>query len=209
MLDHYKLKDMKGQKVADVGGGLGFLGELIDPSNDYWVFDGAASTPETRVCKGTWVKCDIQRDDFGRSYWTLGTEHSNLAQDVSFGHETPIFDIGFCLESLEHLSNPYHCLVQIKQMVKRDGTIILSIPTESVTHNTVYPTLLWPPQNFHLFLQQMALPVEDFWVYQPTGRGWPAYHFKCRNADWTESRMLFFKDEPKFRGVTPLQSTNL
>lgn len=212
MIAHYNL-DLKGQRVADIGGGLGFLGKRLklDGANgSYWVFDGA-SIPETqRLCKGLWVQTDIQRADFGSSYWMSRTTVTHSTGDILRSESEVRFDIAFCLETLEHLSDPYHCLVQIKKLVKPNGTIILSIPTETVWHNTVYPGLLWPRQNWEQFLGQMALPIVDFWTYEPKpGQGWPAYHYRCHNADWRESVLAFPKTEDKFRGVTPIQATNL
>lgn len=90
-----------------------------------------------------------------------------------------------------------------------NGDVFISIPPESVWHNAPYPGLLWPRQSFELFLRQMALPIQDFWHYKPESRGWPAYTYRCRNAPWVESRLLYPKDDPKFCGVTPLAATNL
>lgn len=208
MLCHFMLTDMKGKRVADVGGGLGFLGECIDRSNDYWVFDGAETTLESRVCKGTWAKVNLQRDDFGTTWSERGTQVEGLSY-ITWARTTPNFDIAFCCETLEHLSDPYHCLEQIKKMVKPDGDIIISIPDETVWHNVVYCGLLWPRQNFEQFLGQMALPVKEFWHYKPKNRGWPAYHFHCTNASWDKKVMAFPKTEEKFKWATPLEMTNL
>jgi SAM-dependent methyltransferase len=196
LLDRYGLvESLKSKRVVDVGGGLGFLGELLDPSTEYWVYDGSESAPEIRVSKGTWVRTDLDHDQFGGG--------PICGEDGAFA------DAAFCLEVLEHLGNPHHCLVEIKKLVKPDGEVYLSVPTESVWHNTPYPSLLWPPQNFAVFLRQMALPILDFYVYEPKGRGWPAYQFKCRNAPWREKELVFPKAEEKFRDCTPLEATNL
>jgi len=194
LLKHPILSNLKGQKIADIGGGLGFLGKRLDPSNDYWVFDGAECPEDNKVAKGTWVPCDIQRDSFG---------HPSA---LTYGKIIPRFDIAFCLEVVEHLSDPYHCFVEIKRLVKPNGLIVISIPTEKVWHNVVYCGLLWPSQNFEQFLDQMALPRLAAWKYEPE---WQAYHWITRNAAWTESKMLYPKAEPKFRGKTPLEMTNL
>lgn len=196
LIEHFKFKNLKNQRVVDIGGGLGFLGKRLDSSNDYWVIDGANIRPNQRLCNGGWAQRDIDKDQF--SYALIGDSYD----------KTP-FDIAFFLETLEHIGNPHHALVEIKKLVKIDGLILISIPTETVWHNAPYPSLLWPRQNFEQFLGQMALPIIEFWEYQPKSIGWPAYHYLCRNAPWTESKMLFHKDEPKFRGVTPLQATNL
>ena len=198
----YNLKEtLKGKRLLDVGGGQGLAGTLLDPSTDYWVIDGADIKPEQRLCRGTWHKVDLD-------YHTFGSEDGDncLARK-------PRWDAAFCLETLEHLGNPHHALVEIKKLVKPDGDIFLSIPTEQVTHNAPYPSLLWPPQNFLQFLGQMALPLvepprESATIYQPKDRGWPAYQFRCRNAPWSEKRLLFPKEEAKFLPLTPLEATN-
>ena len=94
-------------------------------------------------------------------------------------------------------------------MVKIGAPIYLSIPTETVTHNTPYASLLWPRQNWETFLLQMALPFDDFFVYQPANRGWPAYCYRCLNRPWREKRLVFPKQEEKFLDCTPLEATNL
>lgn len=192
VIDRYGLKEsLRGKRVLDLGGGLGFAGELLSGS-DYWVIDGAEIQIEQRLCVGHWLKQDLDYDEF--SLWA------------------PLegkFDAAFCQEVLEHLSNPYHCVVEMKKIVKRDGDIFISVPTETVWHNTPFPSLFWPPPNFHQWLGQMALPIIDFWTYQPKTRGWPAYEYRCRNADWIESRMAFPKDDPKFLGKMPHEYANL
>lgn len=198
LVARYSLKDLRG-RVLDVGGGLGFLGKRLHESVDYWVIDGAEVPVEQRLCKGGWAQRDIDHDQF--SYALTSDSYD----------KTP-FDTAFFLETLEHIGNPHHALVEIKKLVKPDGDIFISIPTETVTHNSPYPTLLWPENpNFRLFLQQMALPILDAWTYTPATVGWPAYTYRCRNAAWTENprRLLFVKDELKFLGANPVEATNL
>ena len=61
-------------------------------------------------------------------------------------------------------------------------------------------------ENFEQFLGQMALPIIEYWLWD---KGWPAHHWKLRNASWAESKMLFVKNEMKFFGKTPLEYVNL
>ncbi len=197
-LDHvvefYKLRTrLAGKCVVDVGGGLGFLGKRIPEVGEYVVIDGARIDFAQRLCRGLWVAADLDHEHFAKAPMKAGGD----------------FDAAFCLETLEHISNPYHCLVEIKKLVKRDGDVYLSIPPPSVWHNTVYPGLLWPVHNFVTFLEQMALPILELHQYDPKDRGWPAWQFHCRNADWVEAKMVFPKHEEKFRGKTPLEYTNL
>ncbi len=194
VIEHHDLKNrLAGKRVVDIGGGMGFLGKRL-PGVDYHVIDGAEIAEKDQLCPGVWHQFDLDHAHFG-SY------HDTIMQGP--------FDAAFCLETLEHLSNPYHCLEQIKRLVKPDGEVYISIPPESVTHNVVYAGLLWPAQNFAQFLGQMALEIVDAWVYTPKDRGWPAYQFKCLNRGWDQKRMLFPKGEEKFRLATPLECTNL
>lgn len=187
MIQRWDFAKLQNQSILDVGGGLGFLGKRLDKSNTYTVFDGAEIPSDKRLCKGTWSKMDLDRDFFGSLYQNQ-------------------FNYCFFLETLEHLTNPYNALVEIKKAVKENGEIIISYPTEQVWHNTIYPSLIWPPENFKVFLDQMALPVIETWLWD---KGWPAYHWRLRNAPWSEGKMVFPKTEAKFYGKTPQEYTNL
>lgn len=197
MIETWNLSSLKGQKVLDVGGGLGFLGKRLDPSNDYWVIDGAETKPEQRVVKGHYIKADL--------------DHDTLETGWVEGDGSPLrFDVAFILETIEHLGNPHHCLAEIKKLVKIGGEIIISYPTETVWHNVPYCGLLWPRQNFEQFLGQMALDIRAFWEFQPKPNGgWPAYHYRCVNRPWSEKRMAFPKTEAKFLHATALEMGNL
>lgn len=208
MINHFNLGNLKNQRIVDVGGGLGFLGKRLDPSNDYWVIDGADVLPEQQLCKGQWINTDLDHSSFG-SYSTLVVEQVSGDGIASHTVQMSQFDVAFFLETLEHIGNPHHALVEIKKLVKPNGNILISIPTENVWHNAPYPSLLWPQSNFVQFLEQMALPVVESWEYQPKTVGWPAYHFMCRNEAWSNKKLLFPKAETKFHDATPLQCTNL
>ncbi len=183
VIAHFKLKDIKNKSILDVGGGRGFLGKRLDESNQYFVFDGA--TVEKPLCQGMWVKTDLDRD-----YFANGFENK--------------FDVAFCLETLEHLTNPYNCLAEIKKMVKIGGDIYLSIPDLGMQHNTIYPGLIYG--GFDQFLQQMALEPQGYFLWD---KGWPIRNWHCKNRPWEESKMLFPKYEEKFKGKTPIEYTNL
>lgn len=197
MIKQWDLREsLAAKRIVDVGGGLGFLGQRMDPTTDYWVIDGADSFEGQRLCNGTWIKRDLDHDPFGAQ---------DLNTMIANGVGGSSFDAAFCLETLEHLTNPYHCLAEIKKLVKPDGDIYISIPHANVTHNYIYPALMVDPNNFAQFLGQMALPIKDYWLWP---RGWNAHHFKCRNARWDEKVMLYPKHEEKFRHATPVEMVN-
>ena len=192
-INHFDLKSITGQRIADFGGGLGFLGSKLDQSNKYWVFDGFDTPKDKYVCELSKFTCDLDRDNFADGY--------NKLYEI-YGK----FDVGFCLETLEHLISPYNCLAEMKKLVKENEYIYISVPNIRMTHNYIYPALMWNRENFEQFLNQMALPVEEYWLFDGD---WPSDTYKCINLNWKESKMLFYKDEDKFRGKTPLEAVNI
>lgn len=200
MLDRWNLREqLRGKRVLDVGGGLGFLGKRLTDV-DYFVLDGANTLPDQRLCKGSFCNADLDHDEFS---WLTNCDpvHNGWGGGAMRGQ----FDVAFCLETLEHLTNPYHCLAEMKKLVKPGGHIYISIPHANVTHNYIYPALMVDPNNFAQFLGQLALPVRDYWLWD---RGWNAHHFKCENRPYSEKTMLYPKAEAKFVNATPIEMVN-
>ncbi len=202
IIEKFNLKELKNQKILDIGGGCGFLGKRLDPSNSYLIIDGA-HIPKEKVFNDF----KIWDTDLDFDSWTFDLiDYPVTSFRQEFNKRYLLADASFCLEVLEHLSNPYHCLIEMKKGTKINGDIYLSIPDSSVTHNTLYPGLIYPVQNFAQFLEQMSLPIKDYFLFD---KGWKTHIFKCENASWEKSRMLFPKQESKFFGKTPLEYTNL
>lgn len=189
LITRFEINKKERTRFLDVGGGLGFLGQRLNLSdgNFYTVIDGAEIEYSMRLCNGQWITADLDYDKFAKN-------------------SKPMFDVCFCLETLEHLTNPYNCLAEIKKLVVENGEVYISIPHFNVTHNYIYPALMWDAQHFMQFLAQMALPVVEYHLWD---KGWNAHTFKCRNAPWAESKMLFPKYESKFFGKTPVEYVNL
>lgn len=187
LVNRFNLSSIKNASIIDVGGGLGFLGKRLDISNEYIVFDGAIIPDGKELC-------------------SMKKFYANLDYDTFSDKLIKKADIAFCLETLEHLSNPYHCLAEIKKMTKDNGDIYISIPTIHVWHNYIYPALMHPKENFEQFLGQMALPIVEYHLWD---KNWTAHTWRLRNAPWYESKMLFPKQESKFYGKTPIEYVNL
>lgn len=191
MIVRWNLQSLDNQNILDVGGGLGFLGKRLPPSNRYFVIDGAELPQDKVMCKGLYLKKDLDYEKFS---------------DSCFSEGLPLCDVAFCLETLEHLSNPYNTLAEMKKLVKIGGHIYISIPHVNVWHNYIYPGLMVNPEVFAQFLGQMALPIRDYWLWD---KGWNAHHFKCENRPYNEKQMLFPKQESKFINATPIEMVNL
>jgi SAM-dependent methyltransferase len=115
-------------------------------------------------------------------------------------------DIGMCFEVCEHIPNLYNFLCEMKNIVKIDGIVYLSIPHEVVTHNTFYPGLFYPVNNFIEFLEQMAFPILEHKIHN---KAFTQHVFTLTNKDWNFSKMKWYKNEEKFRNVSPLVAINL
>lgn len=193
LIERFNINEVyKGKSVVDIGGGMGFLGKRLHPDIKYTIIDGAYIPPEKHL-----VKCDFYTADLDYNYFGDENNLHFCGKD---------FDAAFCLETLEHLTNPYHCLVEIKKIVKENGDIYISIPHANVWHNFIYAALMIDRFNFEQFLGQMALPVLEYHLWD---KGWNSHTWRCRNAPWTEAKMLYPKDEPKFYGKTPVEYVNL
>lgn len=200
IIKRFNLKELKNQSILDIGGGMGFLEKRLDESNKFIIIDGAELPHDKKLAQFIQVVSDVN----------LPFEnHLYAAYKYSIGTKSEFnypFDLSFCFEVIEHLENPYKCLLEMKATTKLNGDIYLSVPDTSVTHNTIYPGLIYPVQNFIQFLEQMALPILDYFLFD---KGWKTHIFKCVNASWENSKMLFPKQESKFFGKTPLEYTNL
>ena len=195
LVEDLKLDEIENSKVADFGCGLGSVfGRLPeDKGNEFHGFDG--SNPE-----------DVLKYKFADSF-TYYQQDLNLPFADKFLEENNFqFDIGMSFETWEHIPNLYQCIIEMKKLVKEEGTIYASIPHECVTHNTFYPGLLYPVENFATFLAQMALEIKDHTVHR---KAHTQHVFTLINHGWDKCRMRFPKAEEKFRNIPPLTAINL
>lgn len=71
------------------------------------------------------------------------------------------FDIVFCTETIEHLSNPYFAVVEIKRVLKHDGLFVLAFPMPENNlgygggeHMHTYPFFLMRA-SFEMFMKNL------------------------------------------------------
>jgi 2-polyprenyl-3-methyl-5-hydroxy-6-metoxy-1,4-benzoquinol methylase len=184
LIEDLGLASFVDKKIADIGCGLGFiynrLPSYIQPN--YYGYDGA----------------DISNQAF--QYQKVDLDNFSIPSKYRF------FDVALCFETIEHLTNPYNCLLEIKNILKEDALLYLSIPNIKTEHNTIYPGLLYPVSNFECFLKQMAFEIVDHKIHD---KCFYQEVFILKNKQWDQSQMLWRKTEDKFRNIPPHISINL
>lgn len=184
LVEDLKLNEIKDSQVGDFGCGYGPIFRRMEKKdNRFFGFDADRSCMAREVC--CYRQVDLN---------SMIEQGSNL------------LDVAFCFETLEHLTNPYVCLTEIKRILKKDGVLYLSIPHEDCTHNTLYPGLFYPVSNFKEFLGQMAFEIEDHRIHD---KCFKQHVFTLRNKGWSFSKMKWVKGEDKFRNVSPQVAVNL
>lgn len=189
VVNRFGFDKIKDSRILGLGEGMGNNFEFLDPSNYMVSLDGASINFEKKLANFTSVKVDL--DDSNTS--------NVLANEKRFDYAV------FC-ETIEHLTSPYNAMVTLKSLLKWNGDVLLTYPAEEMLHNTIYPSLFWPRQNFELFLSQMAFGIKDYAYW---GDGWQSHCYLLENLGWENSKMVFPKSESKFIGKTPLEYVNL
>ena len=108
-------------KVLDIGGGLGLFSlnfKLNFPKSDVFIFDYSqregikeilTKNPHLRI--KDYIQADIQ-------------------EKTPFDSNS--FDLIFALDILEHVENPSIAIDEILRILKEDGLLFISVPTESI-----------------------------------------------------------------------------
>ncbi len=154
-------EDVKNKYVLELGYGSGdLLKQLEDMQNTTVGID--ASKVNYIIAREKGVKGLLLRSD-------LSKERLPFVDDV--------FDAAFCFEIIEHLENPVFCLQELARVVKKMGTIYLSIPIpekimgyKQGRHAYAYPGLC-EKKNFDRFLMQFFFRFDDYYV-----EGYHAYY---------------------------------
>jgi len=185
LIEDLKLNEIKNSNILDVGCGYGPIFTRLDKANNnqYYGIDGAGIVNEF-----PYTVSDLSYDKFSEFY------------------ENKKFDFIFSFETFEHLTNPYHCLLEIKKLMHENSIFYLSIPHMSVTHNTIYPNLLYPVENFMVFLKQCSMEIVDLREHNKAFR---QNVFTLRSLDWNHSKMVWYNPDPKFRNIPPHVAINL
>lgn len=65
----------------------------------------------------------------------------NVDLDIFFFNYPERYDVVLCLDVLEHLFNPLHCLLEIEKVMKASGSLYVGLPRRG--------KLLWANGHFH------------------------------------------------------------
>lgn len=156
------LKDTAKKAILDVGCGEGSLLRMLkEKGNSVAGIDASESGRKSCLAKG--IECaaiDISSDKFP------------LKDDS--------FDIVLCLETLEHLENPHHCIWEIKRVLKENALFIVSIPNPKILHPYIYPGL-FDVKNFREFLRLNSFEIIKV-------KGWGQASAFNRAKRWLEKK---------------------
>lgn len=137
--------DLKGKRVLEIGCGEGTLLEMLGEANQVYGVDISLTGVERARQKGIEV-------------------HHLDASNQTLPYEDGFFDVVITLETIEHVENPHRMLWEIKRVLRKDGTLLISIPGERVYHPFIYPGL-FTRKNFSEFLCSNGFEIDVL-------RGW-------------------------------------
>jgi len=137
---------LSNRRIADVGCGTGYLLHLIERSSSPSVLTGFDTSAET--------------NELARMFCPSGTIHDSPLEAVE-----EKFDVIFCTEVLEHMTNPTAALMSMFQYLSDTGVLILTVPDGRQDQHTPGQMRedgsaywghvnFWSPESWPQFLQQ-------------------------------------------------------
>ena len=186
VIKRFGLDKLENKRILDIGCGKGDYFKYLSPNNTFIGIDGADIN--NKLVPFLSLKLDLNQP----FAYILDNEKR--------------FDVIICSETLEHCSQVYGIIEEIKKLLKIGGILLITLPNVGMEHNYLYPALMVNPDNWNQFMCQMAFTIIDFDVFKD---GWPSNCWLYENKTWDNSRMLFYKSEEKFRGKTPLEQVNI
>lgn len=157
------LKDIKNKVILDIGCGVGTLLLMLKENNNS-VYGIDVSETGIKQARENGLACDL-----------VDLNIETLPFTESY------FDIVICLETIEHLENPYHCLREIRRILKPEGMFLVSIPNPKILHPYFYPAI-FTINNFSQLLKLASFEIKQIagWgqavmfkrALNLLGRGW-------------------------------------
>ena len=181
-----RLENFREKVICEFGAGSGYVLGHLHKSNKIIAVDGYHIDESDHVLRSTMNLDQPYSDIFLERYGQI--------------------DIAFSFEMLEHLTNPYNFILELKKVLKEDGLLYLSVPHEMTQHNTYYPALFYPVDNLIEFFSQMAFKVEGKTIHS---KRFVQNVLILRNRPWDEVAMRWKKDGDEFKGQPPHVQINL
>ncbi len=143
------LPGSQSKSILEVGCGSGCLLELLKPANQVVGVDVAADGIDACATRGIEAHCV-----------------DPASEPLPFPDES--FDFVICLETIEHMMNPYYALMEMRRVLKRGGRLICSIPNPDWGHIMLYPGL-FEYRYFRSFLEQCDFVIArvEHWEWAP------------------------------------------
>jgi|SRR6266566_1019676 len=143
------LPSCQGKRILEVGCGGGKLLELLKPVNDVVGVD--ASVDGIAACDARGIE---------------GHCIDTSSEPLPFADES--FDLVICLETIEHMMNPYYALMEMRRVLRRGGRLVCSVPNPIWGHILLYPGL-FEYKNFRRFLEQCEFQITrvEPWQWAP------------------------------------------
>lgn len=178
------LDKVENSRFCDMGCGPGYILNRMNKNNQLFGFDSFKFEHD-------YIK-----------YYQVDFDYERFSRTI----KEEKFDYIMTLETFEHLTNPYNFIFEAKAMLKENANLYLSIPNADIEHNTFYPALIYPKQNFIEFMQQMAFELKRGWSFPTRFGSVTLYDFV--NKPWSENKMKFIKKEP-LRSCPPHIQVNI
>ena len=140
------LRAIGDQEVAELGSGLGFNLEIFAGDSRVVGIEGLGAAAESATSRG------------------IPTIVADLAGTVPL--ESGKYDLVLCVDVLEHLLDPTHCLEEAQRILKPDGLLVVNVPN-----------------HFSLSGRLRIL----------LGSGIDSIEFFPQHADWTYPHVRFFR----------------
>jgi len=148
----YGIREARGKKVLDIGGGLGYGSYLLSRfAEEVFFLDCSAETTDF-VCQ-TWAR----RAD---NLTAICGEASDLREKEGY------FDTVFLMDVIEHVDDPERLLREVKSLLAPGGTLVLSTPEEDY-----YPYRVCPKNRRGESEERLLFDAIWPWHIQGLGEG--------------------------------------
>jgi ubiquinone/menaquinone biosynthesis C-methylase UbiE len=131
----------KAARILDVGGNDGsFALMLRNYSDDVQIID--VSDRALEIARGKGVSA--QKVDIDRETFPFPDNHFNRI---------------FCIETLEHLRHPDHCLREINRVLEIHGTLVLTTPNNRTRKMSRYHIQAWSHVDLRAYIEKFGFKV--------------------------------------------------